>query len=117
MISAISTRAAETLRPRTGHRIRSVSIVGGFLDGSYFEFTDGLNCIIGARGAGKTTVVELLRFALDTLPSRESYPQERRRIESLVERNLAGGHVKVTIETKDGLTYVVSRAPGGNNAR
>lgn len=32
------------------HRIRSVEIVGGFLDGSQFDFADGLNCFIGARG-------------------------------------------------------------------
>ena len=29
---------------KAGHRIRSVSIIGGFLDGAQFEFIDGLNC-------------------------------------------------------------------------
>jgi hypothetical protein len=85
--------------PAAGHRIRSVSIIGGFLDGAQFDFCDGLNCLIGARGAGKTTVVELVRFALDLLPTRDANAGERRRIESLVEKNLAGGRVKVTIET------------------
>src|SRR5512143_1252947 len=91
------------------HHIRKVSIRGGFLDGAQFELADGLNCFIGARGAGKTTVVELIRYALDALPNRDSHPVDRRRIETLVERNLAGGRVDVTIETKDGLLYVVSR--------
>lgn len=94
------------------HHIRNVSIVGGFLDGAQFELADGLNCFIGARGAGKTTVVELIRYALDALPSRDTHATDRRRIETLVERNLAGGRVDVTIETKDGLTYVVSRPTG-----
>ena len=94
------------------HRIRNVSIRGGFLDGAQFELADGLNCFIGARGAGKTTVVELIRYALDALPNRDSHPVDRRRIETLVERNLAGGRVDVTIETKDGLLYVVSRMAG-----
>jgi len=94
------------------HKIRSVSILGGFLDGQTFDFTDGLNCLIGARGAGKTTVVELVRYALDAMPSRETAPTERRRIESLVQRNLADGRIEVTIETKDGLTYIVSRTVG-----
>jgi DNA repair exonuclease SbcCD ATPase subunit len=73
---------------------------------------DGLNCFIGARGAGKTTMLEFVRYALDALPSREEQPTERRRIESLVEKNLAGGRVEVTIETKDGMQYIVSRSSG-----
>lgn len=92
------------------YRIRTVNIVGGFLDGAEFQFTDGLNCFIGARGAGKTTAVELIRYALDLLPLRETQAGERRRIESLVEKNLAGGRVDVAIETKDGVRYVVRRS-------
>jgi formylglycine-generating enzyme required for sulfatase activity len=94
------------------HRIRCISIIGGFLDGTKFELADGLNCFIGARGAGKTTMLEFVRYALDALPSREEQPTERRRIESLVEKNLAGGRVEVTIETKDGMQYTVSRSSG-----
>ncbi len=36
---------------------------------------------------------------------------ERRRIEELVSRNLKGGRVDLTVRTKDGLTYIVSRSP------
>jgi hypothetical protein len=36
--------------------------------------------------AGKTTMLEFVRYALDALPSREEQPIERRRIESLVEK-------------------------------
>ena len=39
------------------HRLRSVSIAGGFLDGAEFELSEGLNCLIGHRGAGKTTTL------------------------------------------------------------
>jgi DNA repair exonuclease SbcCD ATPase subunit len=96
----------------TSHRIRSISVIGGFLDGARFELADELNCFIGARGTGKTTALEFVRYALDALPGREDQPSERRRIESLVERNLAGGRVEITIETKDGLAYIISRAAG-----
>ncbi len=96
----------------TSHRIRSICVIGGFLDGARFELADGLNCFIGARGTGKTTALEFVRYALDALPVREDQPSERRRIESLVERNLAGGRVEVTIETKDGLAYIISRSAG-----
>ena len=98
------------------HRIRCISIIGGFLDGTKFELADGLNCFIGARGAGKTTMLEFVRYALDATPSREEQPIERRRIESLVEKNLAGGRVEVTIETKDGMQYIVSRSSGDEPA-
>ena len=93
------------------HRIRLVSITGGFLDGATFEFDEGLNCIIGARGAGKTTVLELIRFALDLISDSDA-SHERRRIESLVEKNLGGGRVQLTIETADGLSYVINRSVG-----
>lgn len=94
------------------HRIRSISIIGGFLDGAKFDLADGLNCFIGARGTGKSTALELVRYALDALPGRENQPAERKRIETLVERNLAGGRVEVMIETRDGLSYIISRSAG-----
>ncbi|MGE0443560.1 MAG: AAA family ATPase, partial [Gemmatimonadales bacterium] len=91
------------------HRLRSLEIIGGFLDGQRFDLADGLNCIIGARGTGKTTVVEFVRYAMDAMPGDKD---ARKRIEGLVERNLQGGRVRLGIETKDGLAYVISRAVG-----
>ena len=99
-------------QPHMGHRLRSLRIVGGFLDGTTLEFADGLNCLIGARGSGKTTVLELIRFALDALPAADVDPAGRRRIEALVAQNLGGGRVELTFTTKEGLTYVVTRAVG-----
>jgi hypothetical protein len=95
-----------------GHRIRSIRVIGGFLDGITFKLSPGLNCIIGARGTGKATVLELVRFALDALPASDVDPGSRRRIESLIQQNLAGGRVELTIETRDGLIYTVTRAAG-----
>lgn len=37
----------------------------GFLDGLVLDFTPGLNVIIGPRGTGKTSIVELIRYCLD----------------------------------------------------
>jgi ABC-type lipoprotein export system ATPase subunit/predicted nucleic acid-binding Zn-ribbon protein len=91
------------------HRIEQLAIVGGFMDGTRAEFDPRLNCLIGARGTGKTTALELIRFALDAMPEEAA---ARKRIESLIERNLGFGRVELRIETKDGLAYVVSRAVG-----
>ncbi|MEX0718159.1 MAG: AAA family ATPase [Planctomycetaceae bacterium] len=94
------------------HRIRSVSVVGGFLDGLKLELAPGLNCFIGGRGTGKTTIIELIRFAFDAFSTRGRYPEEHRRIESLIQQNLGGGRVQVEFQTKNGLTYTVSRSWG-----
>jgi len=94
------------------HRLKSITIIGGFLDGVTFTLANGLNCIIGARGTGKTTALEFLRYAMDALPDQETHPAERKRIESLVRQNLAGGRVEVQVETKDGLQYTITRSWG-----
>ena len=93
-------------------RIISLVIVGGFLDGARVEFAPGLNCIIGARGTGKTTLLELIRYTLNALPRKDLSPAARRRVESLVEGNLQGGRVELDIETRDGLRYFITRAVG-----
>jgi len=54
------------------HRLKSISVFGGVLDGVRLELAGGLNCLIGARGPRKKTALELLRYALDALPARET---------------------------------------------
>jgi hypothetical protein len=97
---------------RTPCRIRSLEVSGGFLDGQRFEFVDGLNCIIGGRGAGKTSTLEFIRFVLDAYPKSAGSAGERRRLDNLMQANLAGGRVQLKIEMPDGLTLVVSRVVG-----
>jgi DNA repair ATPase RecN len=98
-----------TMKP---HRIHSISIIGGFLDGVHLEFDTGLNCIIGARGTGKTTILELVRYVLDELPRAETSASARKRVDSLIEANLDGGRVEMLIETTDGLRYIITRSVG-----
>ncbi len=93
----------------SSHQLKAISIVGGFLDGQRFELSSNLNCIIGARGTGKTTVLEFVRYAMDALPTD---PAARKRVESLVESNLGGGRIEIAVQTKDGLSYVISRSAG-----
>ena len=45
-------------------RIERVQVEEGFLDGLDISFTQGLNVIIGERGTGKTSLIELIRFCL-----------------------------------------------------
>ncbi|MDZ4847677.1 MAG: hypothetical protein SGI77_00140 [Pirellulaceae bacterium] len=91
-------------------RIREMEISGGFLDAAKFSLSPMLNCIIGARGAGKTSSVELIRYALDAFPTYDPNGVERKKIESLVAKNFIGGRVLLRISTNDGLDYIISRA-------
>ena len=102
-------KSADTAR---FHRLRSIAVTGGFLDGTQFDLSDGLNCLIGPRGTGKTTVLEFVRYALDTFPEGENGSEIRKRVESLIQGNLRGGRIRVAIQTKDGLEYIVSRTAG-----
>src|SRR3954453_3328459 len=46
-------------------KLNRLEVDGGFLNGLDLQFSDGLNVLIGARGSGKTSVIELLRYCLD----------------------------------------------------
>jgi len=91
------------------HCLRRLSVVGGFLDGLDIEFAPGLNCIIGGRGTGKTTVLEFIRFALDAMPDDSA---ARKRIDALLNRNLDSGRVELGVQTRDGIPYIISRSAG-----
>ena len=56
--------------------IRSVRINSGFLDGQEIRFHPGLTSILGAKGAGKSLLIEFLRFALNQEPKNGSIAQD-----------------------------------------
>lgn len=104
---------AEATPRKAFHVIRGLQVKGGFLDGVRVAFDDNLNCIIGGRGTGKTTMIEILRWALDQMPDQRAGPNFRRSIEKLVQGNLGNGVVEVEIQTDSGLRYLVRRTYGG----
>lgn len=91
------------------HRIKSIEVQGGFLDGLRIDFDDYLNCVIGGRGTGKTTILELLRFGLAKMPDEFLYEDQAKRLDSLIKKNLGDGMVKVEVETQDGQTLILER--------
>lgn len=97
-------------RPRF-HKIRSLEVKGeGFLDGLKLNLDPQLNCVIGGRGTGKTSILQFLRFVLASPPA--PGPQATA-FKELIEHNLKKGQIKVTVETKDGLKFTVSRTASG----
>ncbi|MGH2939579.1 MAG: AAA family ATPase, partial [Solirubrobacterales bacterium] len=59
-------------------KLDRLEVSGGFLDGLGLSFLSGLNVLIGSRGAGKTSVLELIRFALG-VPAMTSEAEEAAR--------------------------------------
>ena len=88
------------------HTLLAAEITGGFLGGESLEFTDGLNCIIGGRGTGKTTILEFIRYTLGLMPNPK---RGKSRAHSVVQSNLANGRVRLRFKTKHGMRYTAER--------
>ena len=91
------------------HRILSLEVTGGFLQGVKIDFADGLNCIIGGRGTGKTTVLEFIRYVLGLVPDPKKNSTMARSINNLVQGNLRNGRIRLKVETKHGMRYLAER--------
>src|SRR5262245_29080013 len=99
----------EDSRPSAHHTLLSLHITGGFLSGAVLDFADGLNCLIGGRGAGKTTALEFLRFGLGLMPDPRTSPQRHRAIDALVKANLGSGRLSIDLRTKTNMRYSAGR--------
>ena len=88
------------------HRILTLTIEGGFLDGCVFQFDTYLNTFIGGRGTGKTTALEIIRWVLDRVPKSGARAKE---FEKLIRANLGGGKARLKVETADGVVYFIER--------
>lgn len=87
--------------------ITRLRVVGGFLDDLDVEFHGGLTTILGAKGSGKSVVIELLRFALDQEPTQAEI---RRDHDTKLDKQLGlYGRVTVDIRAPDGSTHTVER--------
>ena len=89
--------------------IRRMTVSGGYLDGLQIEFSDNLVTIIGGRGTGKSTIINLIRYALD-LPIKDK--NRRKEFEDMIDHNL-GSAAKVELEVESnaqyGRTYTIIR--------
>jgi ABC-type lipoprotein export system ATPase subunit len=90
------------------HIIRRIKVTGGFLDGLDLSFAEGLNCVIGGRGTGKTTLLEFIRYALNL--GGEVDGEIETRLDKLLKGNLNNGVVEIEFVTSDDVVYVVKRA-------
>lgn len=77
-------------------KIVGIKWVGGFLDGLGIRFNKNLNCLIGGKGTGKSTIIETIRFGLDLSPIGVELTKQHKSIISDVFKS--GSTLKMLIE-------------------
>lgn len=96
-------------------RITSISVRGAkFLEDQELVFSEGLNCIIGGRGSGKSSLLEYLRFAigLEQATSLDKTSILGRKREQLKESlSLAGAEVRVAFQAEGGVPDILVYRP------
>jgi len=100
-----------------GHpTIARVSISAGFLSGARIELSGDLNCLLGGTGAGKSLVLESIRFALHQQVDPAAFAQVRDEVDKRLAFALAdGAEVTVDVVVGDDLfrfTRVFGSDPG-----
>lgn len=94
--------------------IQRIQVEEGFLDGLDLQMEKGLNVVIGARGTGKTSLIELIRFCVG---SRRAFTAEatQRGLQHALSV-LGGGQVTVTLADRHE-RFTVVRAGTEDNPR
>jgi len=91
--------------------IKSIAFEGGLLEGTRIDFSPELNNLIGIRGSGKSSLLEVLRYILGiSLPVNAADPDYKN---SLVTRSMgSGGKAIVTIVNKQNEEYRIEKLYG-----
>lgn len=87
----ILTRPPEPVRHA---RILAMEVEGGFLDGLQLRFNDDLTALIGGRGAGKSAILETLRYGLGGEP----FTDQSERMSLIRHALRSGGQVRLIVE-------------------
>ena len=88
--------------------IRSVRFTGGTLKDQELHFSPELNTLIGIRGSGKSSILEVLRYALDIQFGEKAVDQEYKH--KLVGFTLgSGGKVEIDAIDRYGQKYTIRR--------
>ena len=89
-------RLSSDPEPENHAELMSISWEGGFLDGTDVRLNPNLNVLVGGRGAGKSTVVESLRYVLGLDPIGDESSKTHR---GIVRQVLRSG-TKISLRTR-----------------
>lgn len=85
-------------------RIKSIEVKKSpFFADIKIEFSEKLNCMMGGRGTGKSTLLYLLKSAIF------KNAEEERNVYNILKNNLGTGEITLELEAKDGAFYRVTK--------
>ena len=94
--------------PVTSPRIVGIAVEGGYFDKKSTTFHSGLNSILGGKGAGKSLLIELLRFGLNQPSTVEPVLKDHRT--KLQKRLDNYGRVTIDVVDTDGVERQIIRS-------
>lgn len=104
----VRIRQMEQVEENQFPRVLSMEIGNdGFLRNQRFEFHEGLNCIIGGKGVGKSLAVEFLRFGLDQPPGDDALMKDH--MGKVGKRLEPGNYVEINYQLPEGVVYRLRR--------
>lgn len=103
----VRIRQSFEYKQRTYPFIKSVKINSGFLADAEFTFHQGLNSILGAKGVGKSLLIEFMRFALDQESTHLEVSNDHE--EKLGKQLGQYGQVEITICDETGKEFQIIR--------
>jgi len=94
-------------KKRTYPHIKSVKVNSGFLSDIESNFHQGLNSILGAKGVGKSLLIEFIRFALDQESTHHEISEDHK--EKLMKQLGQYGQVEINICDEMGKEFKIVR--------
>lgn len=96
--------------PSNSH-IKSIAFQGGLLGGKQIYFSPELNNLIGIRGSGKSSILEILRYVLDIPFGSQAVDKDYK--DDLIKHVMrSGGKAIIEIVDRHGVAYIVERIYG-----
>jgi len=103
----VRIRQSFEYKKRTYPHIKSVKINSGFLSEIKSNFHLGLNSILGAKGVGKSLIIEFIRFALDQESTHHEISEDHK--EKLMKQLGQYGQVEINICDETGKEFKIIR--------
>jgi len=107
-----SIRVSRDHTPNSAHaHLRTIEFTGGKLDGQTVHFNADLNCLIGTPGAGKSSILETVRYILDLEigDNAANKPYKEKVVSHLLG---SGGKGVATVTDRNGRLYTIERTLG-----
>ena len=88
--------------------VKSISFEGGTLNGQTINFSPELNTLIGIRGSGKSSIMEVIRYVLD-IPFGEQATDKKYKNELVAHTLGSGGKAVITACDQYGSEFQIKR--------